>query len=110
MGTPFGPNKVELDQWDATPVWANPAECRLSMKALPFQGSTFPDVSVSEAGRRLAVQQFRALPPRDVAALFAAARFRESAQSGRGADPQAWANVFLKKVKEIEEAGPCGIG
>src|SRR5712671_1849216 len=45
VGSTFGPKKVNLEAWSASPVWADASSCTLSMKHLPYDGSTFQDVS-----------------------------------------------------------------
>lgn len=106
-GATFGPNKVDLDHWKATAVWADPRVCRLSMHSLPYHGSTFPDVQVSEAGRLLILRQLQAIPDEQIVLLFASSRFREFGAGGRQSDPQAWADAFRDKVRQVASAGPC---
>lgn len=108
LGATFGPNKVDLDAWSRTPVWADAASCRLSMKSLPYGGSTFTDIEVTESGRQLLLRQLEKLNPSQVQDLFTAARFREFARGrGRAADPVAWRDAFLDKIEQIRQAGPC---
>jgi hypothetical protein len=54
LGASFGPPKVNLARWRDLPVWHDRTTCMLSMRALPFEGATFEDVTISEAGRALA--------------------------------------------------------
>lgn len=108
LGATFGPNKVDLDSWEATPVWHDRSRCMLSMTSLPYRGSTFPDVKITEAGRQLLARQLRALSDQQTHDLFAAARFREFAGGhGRAADPNAWADVLKRKIAEIADGAPC---
>src|SRR5206468_1940108 len=51
LGSTFGPMRVDLPSWRATPVWRDRAACTISMSTLPYAGGTFPDQQVSEAGR-----------------------------------------------------------
>jgi hypothetical protein len=108
LGATFGPNKVDLDQWIKAPIWSDRGRCTVSMRQFPYSGGTFPDTQISEPGRRLITQQLALLTERQVTALFTAAHFPEF-HGGRGAaaDPQRWAAVFLDKVRQIAEAGPC---
>ena len=108
LGATFGPNKVSLDHWAKTPIWADRRRCAISMRQFPYSGGTFPDTEISEAGRRLLAQQLARLTEPRLVALFTAARFPEF-HGGRGhaADPRRWAGTFLDKVREITDAGPC---
>ena len=53
VGATFGPAKVNLARWHDLPIWTDRATCTVSMRTLPFHGSTFPDARISEAGRAL---------------------------------------------------------
>ena len=53
------------------------------MRQFPYDGGTFPDTQISEAGRRLIAQQLARLTERQLVALFTAARFPEF-HGGRG--------------------------
>ena len=78
------------------------------MRQLPYGGATFPDTQISEAGRRLLARQLANLTEGQLVALFTAARFPEfHGGRGAGADPKRWAAVFLDKVRQIADAGPC---
>jgi hypothetical protein len=98
LGSTFGPNKVDLRHWAATPVWADASRCLVSMKQLPYGGGTFPDAQIGEAGRALIARQLAAFDDRRIASLFEGARF---------ANPQAWVQAFQDKVHQIATAGPC---
>jgi hypothetical protein len=108
LGATFGPNKVDLDHWSKAPIWSDRGRCSVSMRQFPYKGGTFPDTQISEAGRRLIARQLTGLTERQLVALFTAARFPEF-HGGRGADadPQRWAAVFLDKVRQIADSGPC---
>jgi hypothetical protein len=108
VGATFGPNKVSLNRWAKVPIWADPERCTVSMRQFPYDGGTFPDVQISEAGRRLVAQQLAVLTEPQLVALFTATRFPEfHGGSGTAADPKRWAAVFLDKVRQITDAGPC---
>ena len=108
LGATFGPNKVALDHWAKVPIWSDPRSCTVSMRQFPYDGGTFPDTQISEAGRRLIAQQLAGITEPQLVALFTATRFPEF-HGGRGtaADPKRWAAVFLDKVRQITDAGPC---
>ena len=59
LGASFGPPKVNLARWRDLPIWYDRTSCLVSMRALPFEGATFEDVRVSEAGRALAANAAR---------------------------------------------------
>jgi hypothetical protein len=108
LGATFGPNKVALEHWSRVPIWSDRGRCTVSMRQFPYSGGTFPDTQISEAGRRLIARQLGGLTERQLVALFTAAHFPEF-HGGRGtaAEPKAWATVFLDKVRQIADAGPC---
>lgn len=107
LGATFGPNKMDLQGWTSTPLWADAARCTLSMRTFPYHGGTFPDVSISEAGRQLLARQLRALSDAQVETLFRAARFHEFFGTGPAADIASWTRAFHDKVRQIDSAGPC---
>lgn len=108
LGATFGPNKVNIDGWQSTPIWTDLRQCTLSMRRFPYQGSTFPDVQITEGGRALIARQLGALSDHQLVTLFTAARFPEFHRGrGRGADVNAWVAVFRDKVRQIAAAGPC---
>ena len=78
------------------------------MKALPYDGATFKDVQISEAGRQFALRLLRPLSAEQLNTLFEASgvtAFPHVLAAAR--QPQAWTAVFLSKVDEIANAGPC---
>jgi hypothetical protein len=108
LGATFGPNKIELDHWRSTPIWADRASCRVSMRQFPYGGGTFPDTQISEVGRQLIARQLKALSDRQLESLFSGARFREfHGGNGEGADPRAWARALASKIRQIADGPPC---
>jgi hypothetical protein len=101
VGATFGPNRVALDEWRATPIWADPQGCRLTMTKLPYGGTTFHDVTISEAGRSLLADQLGRLSRRQIEGLFEGARFGKVAPVYRPRSVGEWADVFEAKVREI---------
>jgi hypothetical protein len=100
---------VDLRNWRETPVWADPAACLVSMKKLPFAGATFPDHRVSEAGRRLLLGLLEQLSAQQLIDLFTGSGITSyNHVNAAGRDARAWADVFLDKVRQIREGGPCG--
>jgi hypothetical protein len=98
LGATFGPNKVDLDSWREAPIWSDPAQCTVSMRTLPYGGGTFRDRRIGEGGRQRLLRELQAITQPDAEAMFAQALFES---------PGAWASVFVEKVGQIRDAGPC---
>ena len=108
LGATFGPLKLDLLNWRATPVWADGKACRVSMGTLPFGGGTFPEAQISEEGRRLLLSLLEQLADTQIRDLFTAARvMRSNAASVESRDPGAWLAAFRDKIRQIRDAGPC---
>jgi hypothetical protein len=108
LGATFGPNKVNLDHWKALPIWTDRTRCTVSMRHVPYGGSTFPDTAISEAGRQLIAHELLALTERQVLSLFTAARFPDfDGGKGNQGDARAWTQAFLDKVRQIAVGEPC---
>jgi hypothetical protein len=75
------------------------------MRELPFDGGTFPDSQISEAGRRLLADLLTQLSRRQIVDLFVSSRFGDlAAVSADARRPEEWASVFERKVQEIASA------
>jgi hypothetical protein len=98
VGSDFGPKKADLANWKSKPVWADPATCTITMKWMPYEGGTFEDVQVSEAGRRLIGDRLKQIPPAQIAALFNAAQLEDVPQ---------WLAAFEDKRRQIADRAPC---
>jgi hypothetical protein len=107
LGQTFGPKSIDLDGWTRTPVWADPAACRVSMSSLPWQGATFEDTVISEAGRLFLAGLLRQITAPQVRGLFAGARFTEFFRNSAAADVDAWTRTFLSRVAQIADRPPC---
>jgi hypothetical protein len=108
LGATFGPTKADLDRWAGTPVWSDARACAVSMKAMPFNGGTFPDARISENARAHVARQLTAIPDDQVSALFRAARFPEHIDgTGDPSSVAAWQAAFRSRVQQITAAGPC---
>jgi hypothetical protein len=108
LGATFGPNRVDLPNWSRQAVWADPGSCKVSMKALPFDGATFPDQQISEAGRQFALKLLRQLTAQQLNTLFEASGLTAFPHIAAAAQaPQNWTAAFLAKVEQIASAGPC---
>ena len=105
LGASFGPPKVNLARWRDLPIWHDRASCTLSMRALPYEGATFEDIRVSEAGRALAARRLGAISEAQIERIFFDARFPQF-QAGTGAerDLKAWTNAFKSRVNQIADA------
>jgi hypothetical protein len=105
LGASFGPPKVNLARWRDLPVWHDRTTCTLSMRALPFEGATFEDVTVSEAGRALAAERLGAITDVAIERLFADARFPQfQAGTADERDLKAWTQAFKSRVRQISDA------
>lgn len=97
-GGSFGPKRVDVEKWTATPVWADEARCIVSMKEMPYGGATFKDVQISEGGRRLLGDRLKQLTPAQIESLFKAAALD---------DVPRWVAAFHDKVQQISNRKPC---
>ena len=109
LGSTFGPNKLNLTAWAATPIWSDAATCSVSMRKLPYGGSTFPDVRITEGGRRFLADRLRKLSPQQVHELFDGARISmyPHHKTADARDAGTWARVFEDKVRAIADRDAC---
>lgn len=108
LGATFGPTKVNIGSWPSVPIWANRETCAVSMRSLPWKGGTFPDVRISEEGRRQLADGLTAIRDDDLRAIFRAARFPEFQTATDDAeDLRQWVTTFRMRAREIADAGPC---
>ena len=108
LGATFGPNRVDLLNWRAAPVWRDRAACTVSMSTLPYGGATFPERRVSEAGRLLIAGLLEQLSARQLEDLFTASGmvlYDGIAAESRAA--AAWVRAFREKVRAVREGPPC---
>jgi hypothetical protein len=108
VGATFGPAKLDIRNWRGSPIWADARACRVSMEHLPWGGGTFPEQQISEEGRQFLLGLLEQLSPLQLELLFTASRvvdYEGIAAASRNAS--AWAGVFLDKVRQIRDAGPC---
>ena len=108
LGATFGPDKLNLEKWSATPIWANTDRCLVSMRTLPYGGSTFRDLEISEEGRAFLADLLRQLSTGQIRALFAGARvsaFPHASAAGRDIDN--WVKAFEAKVDAIVNRPAC---
>jgi hypothetical protein len=108
LGATFGPMRIDLPSWRATSIWRDRAACTISMRALPYEGGTFPDVSISESGRVMTADLLEQLSRQQLRQLFIASRITAyDGIDGEARNPDAWAQAFEDKVREIRAGGPC---
>jgi hypothetical protein len=108
LGATFGPAKLDLDGWRSTPIWTDSARCGVSMRTLPYEGSTFPDITMSEAGRAFLAARLRQLTSAQVRELFASvglARYAHKNDDGKNIDN--WIKAFDEKVHAIVDHPGC---
>jgi hypothetical protein len=108
LGATFGPTKVDLNNWRHYRVWADSTTCTVSMKALPFQGATFPDRRISEAGRTFLLGLLEQLSDEQLRGLFSGSLITQYQQiTAEARNPDSWVRAFRDKVQQIRDAGPC---
>jgi hypothetical protein len=98
VGSEFGPKKVNLENWNSKPVWADEASCTVSMKWMPYDGGTFADVKISEDGRQLLGSRLKRISSAQVTALFTTAGLEHV---------PAWVAAFEDKVRQIVDRPSC---
>ena len=102
LGATFGPGKVNLARWSGMPIWQNRAECLVSMRALPFDGATFPDAVISEEGRALLAERLASIADGEIERLFSEARFPQfQAGTADERDLKAWTAAFRHRADQI---------
>ena len=107
LGQTFGPKSIDIGGWSQTPIWSDAATCAVSMKDMPWHGSTFRDTTISEAGRVFLAGLLRQLTAAQIRSLFAGARFTEYFRNPREGDEDAWTRAFLSRVAQIADRSPC---
>jgi hypothetical protein len=108
VGATFGPSKVDLPAWEEVRIWQDRATCTVSMRDLPYNGATFSETRVSEAGRQFLGKMLAQLSERQLTDLFAGARFDQKRGVFTAAYPLSeWVRVFKAKVQSISEGAPC---
>jgi hypothetical protein len=108
LGATFGPTKVNLSQWRTMPVWIDRATCTVSMRAMPFHGSTFADARLTEAARLRVGRALASFSDADLRAWLTTARFPQFyAATDDGKDLDAWVAAYRLRVDQILSGGPC---
>jgi hypothetical protein len=100
--------KLDVEGWQAAPIWKDAARCVVSIRSPRLHGATFEDVTISEAGRRFLAERLARLGRSQIRDLFEGARFGEyEAASPASRNVDRWVSVFEQKVREITERQPC---
>ena len=108
LGATFGPRKLDLAHWSATKVWTDWASCKISMRSMPYGGSTFPDAFISEDGRQFLAGLLSRLSTEQIRAMFEGARFAHYPHrraSARHVDN--WVRAFRAKVRAVTDHPAC---
>jgi hypothetical protein len=108
LGALFGPKKMDVKEWAASPVWDDPRTCRVSTRRLGYGDQTFPDIRISEAGRRFLGDRLAQLTRAQIRALFTGAniaRFESAEPESR--NPDAWVTAFQDRVRQITDRPAC---
>jgi hypothetical protein len=108
VGATFGPTKVDLPEWQKAQIWEDRAACKVSMRELPYEGATFGEAHVTEAGRLFVGKLLSRLSDRQLTDLFTGARFssRRGFFSASRPIPE-WVSAFKAKVTAINDGAPC---
>lgn len=89
-------------------MWDDRPACTVSMRTLPFDGATFGQAQVSEAGRRFIADLLGQLSDQQLTDLFTHARVAaRRAPFAAASDVSEWVRVFKQKVREVSEGPPC---
>jgi hypothetical protein len=108
VGATFGPDKLSLEGWSSTPIWADASQCLVSMRSLPYGGSSFADTQISEEGRAFLAGLLKQLSHDQIRALFVGARVSEYPhKTAAGKNVDNWVRAFEKKVAAIVDRPAC---
>jgi hypothetical protein len=78
------------------------------MRTLPYGGSSFPDINISESGRAFLAARLRLLTSAQVSDLFTGARlsrYQHETEAGQNLDN--WIQTFEEKVRAIVDHPGC---
>jgi hypothetical protein len=108
VGATFGPTKVDLPEWQKAQIWEDRAACKVSMRDLPYEGATFGEAHVTEAGRLFVGKLLSRLSDRQLTDLFTGARFNSRRGFFSASRPiDEWVSAFKAKITAINEGAPC---
>ena len=108
VGATFGPSKMDLEAWEKVTMWQDRASCTVSMRDLPYDGATFGEARISEAGRQFLVKLLGQLSDQQLADLFTSARFDQKRGLFATVWPvPEWVRVFKAKRQALADGPPC---
>jgi hypothetical protein len=108
LGATFGPDKLDLLRWSNTPVWTDAPTCTVSMRNLPYGGSSFRDAQISEKGRQFLADRLERLSTQQIRDLFEGARFGSYSPANlETVDIDGWVRAFQERVRAIRDRAPC---
>jgi hypothetical protein len=110
VGAEKSKRKLDVEGWQAVPIWKDAARCVVSIRSPRLHGATFEDATISESGRAFLAARLSRLGRDQVRALFEGARF----DAYEGASPSSrsidrWVSVFEQKVRAITQRPPCPV-
>ena len=100
--------KLDVEGWQAAPIWTDAARCVVSIRSPRLHGATFEEATISEAGRLFLARRLVRLDRSQIRELFEGARFdkyEDASPASRSID--RWVSVFEQKVREISQRQPC---
>ena len=108
VGAEKSQRKLDVEGWQAAPIWKDAARCVVSIRSPRLHGATFEEAEVSEAGRQFLAARLARLSRSQIRDLFEGARF----DAYEGARPASrsidrWVSAFEHKVQAISERPPC---
>jgi hypothetical protein len=111
LGSTFGPRKLNQERWSRAPVFIDAERCVVSMRDMPYDGATFVDATISEAGRSLLARRLRSLSDAQIQALFLGAAFPDpdgdASQREQPTDVSDWVRTLKDKIAQVAERAPC---
>ncbi len=99
---------MDLEEWEHAAIWDDRSQCTVSLRHLPYDGATFGQARITEAGRRHLGNLLAQLTDQQLTDLFTGARFDKKHGLFSGAHPVSeWVRVFKKKAAQITEGPAC---
>jgi len=100
--------KLDVEGWQAVPIWKDAARCVVSIRSPRLHGATFEEATISEAGRAFLAARLSRLGKSQIRDLFRGARFAEYEDASPASrSVERWASVFEQKAREITQRQPC---
>jgi hypothetical protein len=100
--------KLNVERWQAVPIWTDPQTCRVSIKSIVGNGATFGEATISESGRRFLAARLGQLTEKQIRDLFEGSRVADFAgATPESRDVERWVRTFQDRVRQITERPPC---